>query len=38
MDILDVGINKGMEIGREQGLKFDLLEDKAQEYMDKYWK
>lgn len=69
MDILDVGINKGVEIGREQGvevgrkkgiqavietcmelkvskentlekiaIKFDLTKDKAQEYMEKYWK
>ncbi len=65
MDILDVGINKGMEIGREQerekGIQavietclkfnasredtmesirqqFELPEEKAQEYMKKYWR
>ncbi len=65
MDILDVGINKGMEIGREQerekGIQavietclkfnasredtmesirqqFELPEEKAQEYVKKYWR
>ena len=61
MDILDVGINKGMEIGHEKGIqavietcmelnvskentleklviKFDLTKDKAQDYMEKYWR
>ena len=65
MDILDVGINKGVEIGRKRerekgiqtvietcqelkvskentlekiAIKFDLTKDKAQEYMEKYWR
>ena len=65
MDILDVGINRGLELGREQGLekgiqavietcrelaisktntkakiieKFNLPEEKAKEYIEKYWK
>ena len=61
MDILDVGINKGMELGQEKGIQavietclkfnvskddalkniisqFDLPENKAQDYMEKYWR
>ena len=61
MDILDIGIQKGMEQGKERGIEaliktckkfhisredtrnqieenFDLTEEKADEYLKKYWK
>ena len=61
MDILDVGIQRGMELGRKQGIialietchefehtkeetvfsimkKFELSEETARNYVEKYWK